>query len=272
LFNSIRRPVMVNADQTPQYSDVRRAGHDGGDFLFVRSRAPSEATKIISPQILAANSRNSAPISEKDAVSRGQAALRIKDFEEAAKWYRRAADQGEAGAQGMLGAFYLKGLGVPKDELAAAKWTRRSADQGNAKAQSLLGSLYTKGVGVPKDNTEAVRWFRLAAEQGHANAQALLGTKYFNGIGVQQDNTEAVTWFRRAAERGHAGAQGMLGTLYTEGKIVAQDFVKAAKWFNLATARGFTMVGTNKSNLLRRMTRAQISEAQRLARLWKPTK
>jgi len=38
LFNKIRRPVMLAADQTPQYSDVRRAGHDGGDFLFVRKR------------------------------------------------------------------------------------------------------------------------------------------------------------------------------------------------------------------------------------------
>ena len=38
LFNTIRRPVMVEANQTPQYSDVRRAGHDGGDFLFVRRK------------------------------------------------------------------------------------------------------------------------------------------------------------------------------------------------------------------------------------------
>jgi len=30
--------VMLSADQTPEYSDVRRAGHDGGDFLFVRRR------------------------------------------------------------------------------------------------------------------------------------------------------------------------------------------------------------------------------------------
>jgi len=36
LFNAIKRPVVLNADQTPQYSDIRRAGHDGGDFLFVR--------------------------------------------------------------------------------------------------------------------------------------------------------------------------------------------------------------------------------------------
>jgi hypothetical protein len=38
LFTKMRRPVMVAADQTPQYSDVRQAGHDGGDFLFVRKR------------------------------------------------------------------------------------------------------------------------------------------------------------------------------------------------------------------------------------------
>jgi hypothetical protein len=36
LFNKLRRPVMVATDQTPAYSDVRGAGHDGGDFLFVK--------------------------------------------------------------------------------------------------------------------------------------------------------------------------------------------------------------------------------------------
>lgn len=38
LFSNIRRPVMLNSDQTPEYSDIREAGHDGGDFLFVRVR------------------------------------------------------------------------------------------------------------------------------------------------------------------------------------------------------------------------------------------
>lgn len=36
LFSKLRRSVMLNADQTPQYSDLRNAGHDGGEFLFVR--------------------------------------------------------------------------------------------------------------------------------------------------------------------------------------------------------------------------------------------
>jgi hypothetical protein len=38
LFSKIRRPVMVAAQQTPQYADIRQAGHDGGDFLFVRKK------------------------------------------------------------------------------------------------------------------------------------------------------------------------------------------------------------------------------------------
>ena len=38
LFSKIRRQVMLDADQTPEYSDIRRAGHEGGDFIFVRSK------------------------------------------------------------------------------------------------------------------------------------------------------------------------------------------------------------------------------------------
>ena len=38
LFTLMRRPVMVNSDQTPEYGDIRKAGHGGGDFLFVRRR------------------------------------------------------------------------------------------------------------------------------------------------------------------------------------------------------------------------------------------
>ena len=36
LFNQLRRPVITNARQTPEYSDIRFADHEGGDFLFVR--------------------------------------------------------------------------------------------------------------------------------------------------------------------------------------------------------------------------------------------
>jgi hypothetical protein len=32
----MRRPVMIASEQTPEYPDARRAGHDGGDFVFER--------------------------------------------------------------------------------------------------------------------------------------------------------------------------------------------------------------------------------------------
>jgi len=37
LFGEVRRQVLLNARQTPQYSNIRFAGHDiGGDFIFLR--------------------------------------------------------------------------------------------------------------------------------------------------------------------------------------------------------------------------------------------
>ncbi len=35
LFERMKRPIMLAADQTPELADIRRAGHEGGDFLFV---------------------------------------------------------------------------------------------------------------------------------------------------------------------------------------------------------------------------------------------
>ncbi len=34
LFEPVRKKVVLNANQTPVYSDIRLAGHDGGDFIF----------------------------------------------------------------------------------------------------------------------------------------------------------------------------------------------------------------------------------------------
>ena len=39
LFKQVSRPVVVNAEQTPQYSDIRSAGHEGGEFIFAPSGA-----------------------------------------------------------------------------------------------------------------------------------------------------------------------------------------------------------------------------------------
>jgi TPR repeat protein len=108
--------------------------------------------------------------------------------------------QGHAVAEVSLGLIYNNNYnGVPQDFTEAVKWFRKAADQGYAKAQALLGSMYFLGHGVPQDNTEAVKWFRMAADQGEADAQAVLGHYYRDGQDTPQDYAEAVKWYRLSA-------------------------------------------------------------------------
>ena len=65
-------------------------------------------------------------------------------------------------AVGVFG-HYANGRGVPQDYAEAAKWYRKAADQGNAYAQSNLGWMYANGRGVPQDYVQAHMWMNLAA-------------------------------------------------------------------------------------------------------------
>ena len=96
------------------------------------------------------------------------------------------------------------GHGVPQDFDEARKWYLKAAEQGDANAQSNLGVMYLRGQGVPQDYVEAARYFRMAAEQGHALAQNELGLRYDRGQGVPMDHAEAAKWYRKAAEQGFA--------------------------------------------------------------------
>mgnify|MGYP006343379143 CR=1 FL=1 len=141
-------------------------------------------------------------ISAEDALKKGNEFFNQENYAEAAKWYRKAAEQGNVAAQYNLGVCYKIGLGVQQDYAEAVKWYRKAAEQGLADAQYNLGYCYEAGQGVSQDYAEAVKWYRKAAEQGHARAQYSLGVCYVNGRGVQQDYAEAVKWFRKAAEQG----------------------------------------------------------------------
>ena len=153
-----------------------------------------------------------------------------EEYAEAVKWYHRAAEQGLAKAQELLGEMYRNG----QDYAEAAKWYRRAAEQGDASAQYNLGRMYRKGEGVPQDHAETAKWYRRAAEQGHDHAQYCLGRKYAWGESVPQDYAEAAKWYRRAAEQGHVYAQYFLGLLYRHGEGVPQDEEVAEKWLSIA--------------------------------------
>ncbi len=161
-----------------------------------------------------------------------------QSFTEAVKWYRSAAELGDAEAQVNLGTLYFKGDGVPQNYAEAAKWFRRAADQGSARAQYSLGVMYLGGQGVPQNAAEAVKWFQLASGRGLAQASDALGRMYSEGHGVPQSDDEALKWYRLAAEQGDARDQLNLGILYVRGDGVPQDYAEAAKWFRAAAEQG----------------------------------
>lgn len=116
-----------------------------------------------------------------------------------------------------------------------------------------------------------------AAEAGYTEAQYAVGLMYAEGDGVPEDDQKAVRWLGSAAEAGHPEAQFILGAMYILGEGVPQDYVQAHRWFNIAAAN-ITRKETRaravsyRDCAARKMSTHQITEAQKLAREWKPVK
>ena len=116
----------------------------------------------------------------------------------------------------------------------------------------------------------ALSQLKALGNKGDADAQYNLGVMYATGDGVPKDAVQAVSWYRKAAEQGHALAQGNLGFMYATGDGVPKDFVTAYMWRNLAAAQGGELDKTQRDGLEKYMTPAQIAEAQKLSREWRP--
>ena len=106
----------------------------------------------------------------------------------------------DAEAQYRLGNRYLDGIGVTRSREDAAIWWRKAADQGHADAQARLGIFYFKGLGVPHDISEAIRLWKKAAAGGSARAQFQLGRMYIGGMGVPGDRALGFAWLTLARE------------------------------------------------------------------------
>jgi localization factor PodJL len=128
------------------------------------------------------------------------------NFDEAAKWYDRAAQAGVVPAIFRLGTFYEKGLSVKKDIDIARRYYMQAAERGNAKAMHNLAVLDADGGGKGANYRSAAQWFRKAADRGVADSQFNLGILYARGIGVEQNLAESFKWFSLAAAQGDSDA------------------------------------------------------------------
>jgi hypothetical protein len=189
------------------------------------------------------------------------ATYRKGDYPTAARKFRSLAEQGDAAAQSFLAGMCNDGKGVPQDYVQAAKWWRLAAEQGSCMSQFNLGVMYDRGEGVPQDAAEAVNWYHLAANQGVCNAQYNLGVIYDRGAGVPQNYVLAYKWFNLSA----TGLQ----TLEIPAHLTEEQKVNR-RMFNSSQMRSVQESIKRRDVLAKRMTPAQIAEAQKLVREWKP--
>lgn len=120
------------------------------------------------------------------------------------------------------------------------------------------------------DFKTALREWQPLAEQGDARAQFSFGLLYENGDGVPRDYTKARQWYEKAAAQGDAKAQLYLGLQSSFGQGVPMDLVEAYMWYSLAAGNRNAHAPGYRADLSRQMTPAQIAEAQKRAREWKP--
>eukprot|EP00298_Acanthocystis_sp_HF-20_P030398 c9539_g1_i1.p1 GENE.c9539_g1_i1~~c9539_g1_i1.p1 ORF type:complete len:157 (-),score=56.46 c9539_g1_i1:58-528(-) len=125
------------------------------------------------------------------------------NYEEAMKWYLKAANQNHSEAQKTVGHIYEGGFGVKQSYKEAMKWYLKSANQGDIGAKKKIGEMHEYGFGVEKNYEEALKWYiKVSDQQDDAQLDYEIGLKYFRGKTwscFKTDENEAIKWFMRAA-------------------------------------------------------------------------
>ncbi len=122
------------------------------------------------------------------------------------------AEQGDADAQFSLGLHYSSAQGEALDFVQAARWYRRAANQDHALAQFNLGVMFARGQGMPPDQAAAADWMLKAAEGGDAGGQHNLGVRCQRAsldpfrLGAAESRIEAYKWSCLAAAQGYRGS------------------------------------------------------------------
>lgn len=152
----------------------------------------------------------------------------------AAKWYKKAAERGDAESQYRLGRLYYRGafpLGVAiiQEEFDDADLWLRQLEDMQSPSQDSYPNEFPYAVA-----SEAMNWLRAAADQNHSGALRFLSDLYAHGDGVPQSNDEALLLLRRSAELGDIDAQLCLNETYRFGRGVEIDKAEADRWLDAA--------------------------------------
>jgi len=172
------------------------------------------------------------------SLAAAKRAYDASEYVEAARLIRPLAEQGNSGAQFLMGQLLFFGLGMERNDAQAVKWYGLAAQDGNAEAQYRLGYLYATGQGVAYNAATAERYWIAAAGKGHRGAIVALSDFYHEGLYRKEDEVLARRWLNRAAMTGDIEAMYKLGRRLMTPATVATDFRRAYAWLYIAANRG----------------------------------
>lgn len=136
----------------------------------------------------------------------GVEAIKRRQFTEAMGHLLPEAKAGNAVAQLYVANMYRRGWGVTRDYAEAARWYHRAAEQGEVSGMYNYAVHLREGLGVERDQVKATEWFLKGAERGHPASMLNLGLRYFEGRGVERDPVRGYAWVQKAAGNGSVPA------------------------------------------------------------------
>lgn len=174
----------------------------------------------------------------------GDRAYRRGDVREAIAKLRPAADAGHAKAQALLGAI----LDAAERDEEAVRYLKLAAEQGEPDGMYLYAALLAAGEGTPKDPARAREWMEKAARAGKREAVIAVAGAYLNGgfdlDAAARKSPAGLSWIQQAAAIDHLPAvdrlalahrQGDFGLPVDEKKALEQE-VRARQLRGLADA------------------------------------
>lgn len=179
---------------------------------------------LVLPLVVAAG-----PTEDYDA---GRKSYTQGDFAGAMGPLRKSADANYAPAQALL-AHILDGAG---EDTEAVKYYRLAAEQGNADGEYGLARQLASGEGAAVDQKQAFDWMSRAAAKGHTSAISAMADAYIHGglgldAAARADHAAALKWIEAAAGVEYLPAMMAMAGAYKKGAYgLAPDPAKAKMW------------------------------------------
>jgi len=199
--------------------------------------APSDASSGLD-MLQEAADRGSAAACLQLGVLHAKGELLPQNYDEAARWYRAAAENGLSDGLVNLAFVRLRGLeqGEGEDGIDLLKL---AAEQGNRTAMWALHNLYQEGLYVAADAIQALNWLIVAARHGSGAAAVKLAEQLDgDGENCPLSEQEIILCLKAAADLGEPAAQATYGRLLYEGRHVEQDLGEAFRRLNAAAQSG----------------------------------